>query len=52
MGYLSKGEVQISTIPRAYAGRGGSMESTTYMGSPLTVAASAINGKITSPENL
>lgn len=52
MGYLPKGEVQISTIPRAYAGRGGSIHSMTYMGSPLTVAASALEGKITNPERL
>lgn len=52
MGYLSDGEIQISTIPRSYAGRGGSIKSTTYMGSPLTVAASAIAGKITNPAGL
>jgi len=46
-GRLRGKEVCISTTNRNFPGRMGSMESQTYLASPLTVAASAITGYIT-----
>lgn len=44
-------DVVISTTNRNYPGRMGSKKSEVYLASPLTVAASAINGKITDPRD-
>jgi 3-isopropylmalate/(R)-2-methylmalate dehydratase large subunit len=45
------GDVVISTTNRNYPGRMGSKSSQVYLASPLTVAASAINGVITDPRD-
>jgi 3-isopropylmalate/(R)-2-methylmalate dehydratase large subunit len=49
MGILAAGENVISTTNRNFKGRMGSTESCVYLGSPETVAASAIEGKIADP---
>ncbi|MGC9781695.1 MAG: 3-isopropylmalate dehydratase large subunit [Candidatus Heimdallarchaeota archaeon] len=50
IGITGKGEVQVSTGNRNFKGKQGS--GLTYLCSPETVTASAIAGKIISPENL
>lgn len=47
MGIVASGEVVISTSNRNYQGIMGSKDSSVYLASPETVAASAIAGKIT-----
>ncbi len=47
-GMTGKGEVQISTGNRNFAGKQG--DGLTYLASPQTVAASVLEGRITSPE--
>jgi len=49
IGRATDGEVVISTTNRNFPGRMGSKKSEVYLASPLSVAASAINGVITDP---
>jgi len=52
MGILAKGERALATTNRNFVGRMGSPESEVYLSNPAVAAASAITGKITSPDML
>ena len=52
MGVLAEGEKAISTTNRTFVGRMGHVSSEVYLSSPAVAAASAIAGKICSPEDL
>jgi len=49
VGPIHNGEVSISTATNNPSGRFGAREGKLYLGSPATVAASAVTGKITDP---
>lgn len=52
MGILAKGERSISTTNRNFVGRMGHPESEVYLSNPAVAAASAILGRIASPEEV
>jgi 3-isopropylmalate/(R)-2-methylmalate dehydratase large subunit len=49
MGLIHSGEVSISTAVANGAGRMGAKDAKLFLGSPATVATSAVEGKITDP---
>ena len=51
-GILAEEEVCISSTARNFKGRMGAVSSRVYLGSPYTVAASAVTGRITDPREL
>ena len=52
IGAIASGEVSINTGTRNDFGRLGARDAEIYLGSPLTVAASAVRGKITDPREM
>ena len=52
MGILAKGERAIATTNRNFVGRMGDPESEVYLSNPAVAAASAITGKISSPDEV
>jgi 3-isopropylmalate/(R)-2-methylmalate dehydratase large subunit len=52
MGILAKGEKAIATTNRNFVGRMGHRESEVYLSNPAVAAASAVLGRIASPEEL
>ena len=51
-GILAEGEVCISSTNRNFKGRMGANSAEVYLGSPYTVAAAAVTGRITDPRDM
>ncbi|MFQ5499913.1 MAG: aconitase family protein, partial [Candidatus Zixiibacteriota bacterium] len=52
MGVLGEDEVCVSTTNRNFAGRMGHLSSQVYLANPAVAAASAVLGRIGSPEEI
>ena len=52
MGVLAKGERAIATTNRNFVGRMGHLESEVFLSNPAVASASAVLGRIGSPEEL
>ena len=52
VGFLSDGEVCITSTTRNFKGRKGSMNADIFLGGPLTVAAAALAGEIVHPKEV
>jgi 3-isopropylmalate/(R)-2-methylmalate dehydratase large subunit len=52
MGVLGEGEICVSTTNRNFKGRMGHLTSEVYLANPAVAAASAVMGRIGSPEEL
>jgi 3-isopropylmalate/(R)-2-methylmalate dehydratase large subunit len=52
VGFLSDGEVCITSTTRNFKGRKGSMKAEIYLAGPLTVAAAALAGEIVDPKEV